>query len=483
MIKTLLNKSFEEGYVPVPLKSALIRPILKDANLDSNDMGNYRPVSNLCTLAKILEKAVYKRLNTHFTEHCLLDENQSAYRKCYSTETVLVRIQNDILKELDKGHIMALVMIDVSAAFDTVKHGKLIECLSKFYGISGKALEWMKSYLSNRRQAVVIDNEQSEYVLMEYGFPQGAILAGLLYNAFSAPLSKVVKRHSPTHKGYADDNQSYIAFKIQNSEASMKKLQDCLIDMMKWMVINGLKVNGKKTKLIVFTPNRNVNIDVRLHLEQKEIKPLSDVKNLGVTIDKMMTLEKQLNNVTKSVYLQIKKISKIRQFLDVNSTKALVQALVISRLDYCNSLYANLPQRLINKLQKAQNSAARLIYKKKRRCRITPVLKTLHWLPITFRVKYKILMLTYKALNNLAPQYMKSLVVPFQPKRLLRSNQNNYLTLENCMYKKRKHGGRSFQTVAPLLWNLLPLNIRKAETLQKFKSMLKTHLFIKKYGQ
>ena len=209
LIKTLLNKSFEEGYVPVPLKSALIRPILKDANLDSNDMGNYRPVSNLCTLAKILEKAVYKRLNTHFTEHCLLDENQSAYRKCYSTETVLVRIQNDILKELDKGHIMALVMIDVSAAFDTVKHGKLIECLSKFYGISGKALEWMKSYLSNRRQAVVIDNEQSEYVLMEYGFPQGAILAGLLYNAFSAPLSKVVKRHSPTHKGYADDNQSY----------------------------------------------------------------------------------------------------------------------------------------------------------------------------------------------------------------------------------------------------------------------------------
>ena len=482
IIKDIVNASFEEASVPRALKTAVIRPILKGDDLDHDIMRNYRPVSNLSILGKILEKAVYRRLNYHISEYNLLDENQSAYRKNHSTETVLVQIQNDILLELDKGKTVALVMIDISAAFDTVKHEKLIQCLTQYFGITGKAIEWMVSYLHNRLQSVVIQSEQSKSVIMEFGFPQGAILAGLIYIMFSTPLKKVVQQQNPIHKGYADDNQCYISFKVSNSQVAIQELKTCLVDMMNWMVYNGLKVNDDKTKFIIFAPNRNINIDTSLHLEHEEIKPVTEVKNLGVTMDNLMNLEKQINKTTRSVYFQIKKISKIRQFLDAYSTKALVQALVISRLDYCNALYVNLPQRLINKLQKAQNSAARLIFRKRRNCHITPVLKMLHWLPVSYRVQFKILMLTYKVLNNSAPQYLKSLVVPFQPRRQLRSNQHSYLTLLTPVFKKRKHGGRSFRNVAPRLWNSLPLHIRKAETLQKFKSMVKTHLFIQKYG-
>ena len=484
VITKIVNTSLMEGIVPPQLKRAIVRPLLKDNNLDTNNLQNYRPVSNLPILSKILEKVVHKRLTEHISTNNLLDPNQSAYRKDYSTETMLIKMQNDILCELDKGHIVAVVMIDVSAAFDTVSQEYLLQCFTKHFGISGKALEWMKSYLSNRTQSVLVKSFLSTLSDLECGFPQGAILAGLFYNMFSAPLKNVVKTHEKvSHKGYADDNSCYIAFNVAQHDNATFLLNDCLEDMMNWMVLSGLKVNEDKTKLIYFTPNRNINTDViRNNFGQTDIKPDTVVKHLGFMMDSLMSCEKQINVVTKSVYFQIKNISKIRQFLDLNSTKSLVQALIISRLDYCNSLYVNLPQRLLQKLQYAQNTAARLIMRKSKRCRITPVLKHLHWLPIASRIKFKLLVLTYKCLINRAPQYLKLLLTPFVSTRVLRSNQANINTLFVPTYKKRKHGGRAFLNIAPRLWNLLPLTIRQSETLDLFKSLLKTHLFTQHFG-
>ena len=150
---------------------------------------------------------------------------------------------------------------------------------------------------------------------------------------------------------------------------------------------------------------------------------------------------------------------------------------MISRIDYCNSLLGNYPLRVTNKLQRVQNAAARLLYKKTKRTQTTPLLKQLHWLPVIYRIKFKILLLTFKSLNNLAPLYLKSLIRRYVPSRLLRSNLSLQDTLVVPRYRRKKHGGRSFSTVAPTLWNNLPAHIRKVKTVVTFKSLLKTHYF------
>ena len=191
-----------------------------------------------------------------------------------------------------------------------------------------------------------------------------------------------------------------------------------------------------------------------------------------------MSMENQVNKITKSAYFQIRNISKIRKNLDTETTKTLVPALVISKIDYCNSLLVNLPKKLLKKVQRAQNAAARLISKTSKRNHITPVLKNLHWLPVTARINFKILLQTFKCLNESAPVYLTDLL---STTRLLRSSSQAE-TLQVRRYRKKKHGSRAFQVAAPLLWNSIPINIRNAANISQFKSLLKTYFFTAYYS-
>ena len=190
-------------------------------------------------------------------------------------------------------------------------------------------------------------------------------------------------------------------------------------------------------------------------------------------MDSLLNLESHVNKITSSAYYHLRNISKIRKLLDVSSAKALVQASVISRIDYCNSLLYRTPLRVTNKLQRVQNQAARVICKKKRRDHMTPVLKELHWLPVRSRIKFKIMLLTYKCLVGMSPEYLDNLINCYNPPRTLRSNATLEGTLCLKRFKRIKHGGRTFSCVAPILWNCLPPDIRNANTVPTFKSLLK----------
>ena len=353
----------------------------------------------------------------------------------------------------------------------------LIKCFEKHFGIQGKALDWLKSYLTGRTQRVVINASESHSVDIDCGFPQGANLAGLLYNMNTAPLQKVVERHPVEHKGFADDNGFYIAFTSVNENEALNSLHTCLTDSNSWFVENNFKVNDGKTKLMYFTPKREFNPSYNFTIGSKIIKPSKSIKSLGVVLDQQLNMENRISTVTKSVYFYTRNISKIRPYLSLNTAKTLVQALVISRLDFSNSLLGNLPLRLINKLKKAQYAAARMLYKKGRRSHMTPVLRKLHWLPVAYRIKFKILLFTFKCLNNSAPHYLKQLLNPYIPCRNLRSNNIRQHTLIAPRFKRRKFGGRAFSRIAPILWNALPVDIRTANSVSQFKSKLKTHYF------
>ena len=179
--------------------------------------------------------------------------------------------------------------------------------------------------------------------------------------------------------------------------------------------------------------------------------------------------------VSKNAYYHLRNIASIRNTLYVDSAKALVHAFISSRLDYCNSLLYGLPKKSLDRLQRVQNMAARLITGTKITDHITPVLHGLHWLPINQRIEFKIMTLTFKSLHDLAPQYLTELVTPYRPKRSLRSAKKDLLNLPKMSLKR--YGYRSFQYAAPALWNNLPESIKSSKELSSFKSSLKTYLF------
>ena len=196
-------------------------------------------------------------------------------------------------------------------------------------------------------------------------------------------------------------------------------------------------------------------------------------------MDSELTLAIHINKVCKVCYMHIRNIYKIRRFLTTNATKALVQATITSRLDYCNSLYHGLPDTLLSKLQRIQNASARLITGSSKYDHITPVLQSLHWLPIKFRIQYKICMIVFKSKHNMTPSYIADIVTPFTPERALRS-QDKELMVEP-RFKLSTYGYREFSNHAPRLWNSLPLHLRNCTSMDLFRKELKTVLFRKAY--
>ena len=484
-ISLIVNNSLKTGIVPKYFKTAIVIPTLKASDLDPYNPSSYRPISNLPFLSKVLERVVYSRLESHLTVNNLLSPSQSAYRKNYSTETSLLKVTNDILLALDKGKSVLLVTLDVSAAFDTVNHSMLLKRYKTDFGIVDVPLKWMASYLECRMQSVQIGSDLSRPYLSDSGFPQGSVLGGPKFSMHTTPLDALVRAHEVNDQCYADDSNLYITLDLKNPvemHEQLTKIEDCLSDVSNWMLRNRLKVNSDKTKSILFSPSfrtRSVPPTASISFDGENIESSDVLKSLGVFLDPKLTLERQVNYMVSSAWYQLQKISKVRNQLSCKVAETLVNTLVTSKLDYCNSLLCCLPANLLNKLQKVQNASAKTVLLARKRSHVTPLLKYLHWLPVELRCKFKILILTYKALNNSAPSYLNNLVSLYVPTRNLRSANGKFLTHN---YGRTKYGSRAFSCLAPTLWNNLPQHIRQAETLTVFKTSLKTHFFVEHFG-
>ena len=485
IITAIINTSLKSSHVPLDFKCARIRPLLKKPGLDPDILKNYRPVSNLPFISKVLEKVVDAQLEHHLVTNELHEGFQSAYRRSHSTETALLKVQNDILETLDKGSVTVLIMLDLSAAFDTIDHRTLLERFEHLFGVTGQALEWISSYLCDRYQVVTIEGELSEPVLLQHGVPQGSVLGPKKYAMYTKPLGDLIRRYGLQYHFYADDTQLYVSFKPNNDAGKIEALElieKCLTDIESWMHKNMLKLNTDKTEAMLFLSKHNAKLikDVSVKVGDCSITSTSAVKNLGVIFDSNMSMQQQVNSVSRSGHYQLRNIGHIRRYLTNNATKSLVNGLVTSRLDYCNVLLCGMPQTTLNKLQQVQNTAARIVTRTSRNSHITPVLKELHWLPIKHRVQFKILMHTYKALHGLAPKYISDMLCVYQPKRALRSMDTCTLVVPKA--RTVTYGDRQYKSMAPKLWNALPARIRQARTLETFKSQLKTHFFTLHFG-
>ncbi|CAB3979672.1 Hypothetical predicted protein [Paramuricea clavata] len=271
----------------------ILSPLLKKSNIDFESFTNFRPVSNLKFLSKLVEKSVSGQLNNYLVENDLHEQYQSAYKAFHSTETALVKITNDILLSLDRGEHVFLLLLDLSAAFDTVSHSLLLSRMEKRFGISGIVLKWFESYLSNRSQFVNINGTRSATHDVNIGVPQGSVLGPLLYLIYTSPLAEIINRYNLKYHLFADDTQIYISFNTTDVATSKQRVEDCVAEICHWMNSNELKLNHDKTEIMLIHSryrNKPPVDDFNIELEKVPITAAL-VKSLGVGFDEHMMFD------------------------------------------------------------------------------------------------------------------------------------------------------------------------------------------------
>ena len=350
---------------------AHVTPLHKKPSLDRNSLRNYRPVSNLSFISKLIKKVVANKLNEFISHEGLLNVNQSAYKSSHSTETALLKIQNDIAFSVDSGKAVALTLLDLSAAFDTIDHSLLYDCLHDWFGLDGTVLLWIKSYLSNRNHKIKIGDSFSEAVILPFGVPQGSVLGPLLFTLYTSPLSQVISKFNVTHHLYADDTQIYLAVDSRNFDSSMEELTECIVGVK-------LKLNPEKNEFIIIgqkATRGTLAPNFPVPILQNNISPSVEVKNLGVIFDSDNSLDNHVAKVCRACYYHLRDLRRIRKFLSNETAILLANAMVSSRLDYCNSLLYGVSKSNIAKLQRVQNALCRIIFRLDKMSHVTPFLK------------------------------------------------------------------------------------------------------------
>ncbi|CAB3997172.1 Hypothetical predicted protein, partial [Paramuricea clavata] len=287
---------------PIPAKKAALYPTLKKSVTDYEEFSNFRPISNLKFISKMTEKVVSLRLLHYLRSNGLEELYQSAYKQFHSCETALIRVQNDILREIDGNSGVILLLLDLSAAFDTVDHTILLQRMYSKFGIKGDALNWFRSYLSDRSQTVYVNGATSDSFDVFCGVPQGSVLGPILYLIYTSPIGDILRSHGMKFHLYADDTQIYVSFnyKDQNDLKQVKScVEACLVDIMNWMSENKLKLNTDKTELLILSSKfRAEPIFPVLTVGSDIITPTPHARNIGVTFDKFLTMSIHINDIS-----------------------------------------------------------------------------------------------------------------------------------------------------------------------------------------
>ena len=371
-------------------------------------------------------------------------------------------------------------MLDLSAAFDTIDHRILFSRLQTSFGVKDTVLDWIMSYLTGRTQTVSIQDRHSDRSLLRYGVPQGSVLGPVLFVLYASPVSDVISRHSMSHESFADDTQLYQSAPIAEIDSLISRTQDCILDLKEWMTTNKLQLNDDKTELMFVTKSTLLPLPSTISVNDCPVSVSTSVRSLGVILDQSLSFENQFSNICKTAYLELRRISAVRHLLSTEATKTLICAFVLSRIDYCNSLFAGLPKYMTERLQRIQNHAARVIYRAKKYDHVSPLLHSLHWLSVSNRISYKISCLTFSSLFDAGPSYLSDLLQIYTPSRQLRSSADNR-TLKTTRFQTSA-GVRSFSFQAPTTWNKLPFSLRHSDSISSFKSKLKTHLFLRDHS-
>ncbi len=316
---------------------------------------------------------MFNQVSAFLTQNNLLDSNQSGFRSGHSTETALLSIVEALRLAKADSKSSILILLDPSAAFDTVNHQILMSTLL-VKGISGTTLQWFESYLSDRSFKVSWRGEVSKSQHLTTGVPQGSVLGLHLISVYMAPLDSVIQKHGFSYHCYADDTKTLTLPHIPSWWSTIAaRISPCLTDISWWMKDHQLQLHLAKTELLVVPGNPSFSSHFHHPVRQINHNSSKTARNLGVMIDDQLTFSDHIAKTARSCRFALFNIKKIRPFLSEYDSQLLVQALVLSRLDYCNALLAGLPASSIKPLQLIQNAAAKLIFNEPKRMHVTPL--------------------------------------------------------------------------------------------------------------
>ena len=402
-ISKICNSSFSSGCFPSILKISKIIPIHKKES--KLDVSNYRPISLLSNINKIIEKLMFQRLYSFLENNNSLYKLQFGFRKKHSTNHALLSMLQEIKESIDKNGIAIGIFVDFQKAFDTVNHEILLRKL-EHYGIRGITNDWFKSYLSNRKQFVQINNTKSELSNIDHGVPQGSVLGPLLFLVYINDLHNAI--HYSTTRHFADDtNLLYTPSKKQRNRNITRHLNVDLKSLNHWLLANKISLNSTKTELIYFR-NKGTNIlPNKIKLNGVKLVHQSEIKYVGIVFDEFLTFKSQINNMNTKLKRANNLISISRHYIPKNLLSQIYYGQFFSHLNYGCQLWGQNPNQL-EKTQILQNKAARKISFAHYQANSDPLLKNLRFLKVKDITKMNNIMFVHSTLNNKTPQHFRN---------------------------------------------------------------------------
>jgi hypothetical protein len=457
-LTAIVNCSLTFG-VPKAYKHSLIRPLLKKKGSDSSALSNYRPVSILPYISKLIERIVKLRLSDFLESNKLLDSYQSAYRANHSCETALMYVMNELFLSMDNSKIAVLALYDLTAAFDTVDHCILGQILTTI-GIVEHAHSWIIDYLTNRSQSVSINNMCSSALSIKHGVPQGTVLGPLLFCIYMNGISSVVTNQRLKYMTYADDLQVIATADPTSINDCLESIKTTTTKIHEWLNQRKLKMNSSKTEILLVGNSRvlrKLNVNKEIEICGEKVKISEVVRNLGLYIDDSLTLSPHITRISGQAFSYLKIIGRLRQCLTVQMRMTAIHALVISRIHFCAPLFMGIGKKLLHQLQRVLNASIKMTLNSKDRERWKEKISKEKWLPVEYLIQYRYLCLIDKIIRSGSPVYLAQLIKAYEPSRDLRSSSSYLLEVPRT---RTKAGERAFATMAPQLWNSLPLNLR-----------------------
>ena len=472
-LEHIFNLSLSTGCCPDLLKLAKVIPIFKKD--DPTQVTNYRPISLLPCISKILEKIVYKRLDSFLSLNKILNSAQFGFRKKFSTNFAINKLLDSVINSLSKkDHIIAIFM-DLSKAFDTIDHNILLHKLYN-YGIRGVVWSWIKSYLSNRQQYVSVDDANSPISINNCGVPQGSILGPLLFLIYindiinSSPILSFVL--------FADDTNILLSHKNLIELINIMNLE--LINVSSWFKCNKLSLNISKTHFMHFqTTRRDVALPQNIIIDNLPLNPKDHVKFLGITIDKHLSWGHHVNNVSSSIAKGIGILYRLKHFLPERSLLMLYNALILPYLNYCNITWGNCSKTKLDHIFLLQKKAVRICTKSPYLSHTDPLFKRLRSLKIYDINTLQIAIFMFKYNYQMLPTVFTDFFSYNNNLHSYPTRTCNNIHLDNprilLAQKALRHHG-------PDIWNTLPNFLKQITTLTSFKRSLK-EMLLKQYNE
>ena len=469
-ITTIINTSIVTGTFPSLWKHATVIPIFK--NGDRNDINNYRPISLLPILSKVLEKIVAQQLTTYLEANKLLSNSQYGFRPKLSTESALTTVTNKLYTNMDNKKISLITLCDLSKAFDSVHHEILMQKLAKVKVDSF----WFRHYVLDRTQSVKINTTLSKTARINFGVPQGSILGPILFTIFVNDLTEIIQGCEVIQ--YADDTQFVHTGTTDELPDLIMRAETTLSHVKAYFNRNGLMINPNKTQCLFVGTRpfiRRIPADTIINFDNALITPSKHIKNLGIYMDCHMTFDVHIQEMRKKVMGILFFLNRIKDKFDFDTRKTVIQSLALSIINYCLPVYGTTNSTLLQRVQKLQNFAAKICVGGARRSdHATPFILQLEWLKIEKKIIFEAAINVYKIKNKLFPDWFMQFPTNndiSHNRYTTRQQHNLYVSHTNT-----DHGGRSLSVLGPKIWNTLPDNVTNSLTLQVFRKRLKEFL-------